>query len=623
MAVPVCPECGATIQPTWDWCHACGFDPEGLRPAGWTPTGPGGPGSPDLGDLPRPPAPPPSSPSSSPSSPSSLLDAAAPSAPAATTARPSADDVPPSSLRPHDLLRPRAEAAADPLAPPITPPLTGPLQVPDDDDEHRPLTLDDLRRSTGSSDTAPAAPVGPSPTATPQPAPPAPATSDARVDAAPSAASSPAASDPTSGSPPARDRFAPVSDRSRPPRPSDLAAMATPVAERPPLFPAPPSSPLSPSSPFSPSSDEPALSAVPDLADAPPAAVEERQPPPPPGGTMDEQHPYLDLPYDDPSPAPGSEPEPEPTGRLRRRRAQDDRPNAATMAMAAGRIPSDGTDAATGTSTLPPPPGGAPAAGTEAPAAEPAASERPSAPADTSSLGPIVFGPSTSPVATITKPPKSKSSPLSVAAILMTIAIAVIVLWPTYKSLVESDSGPALPPPSAGVIGYAPASADGSRAPVDPRRTASWETSSPAGGEFEIDMPGVVVVRTPTIPLGNGDTAAGVVASSSSGRGGYVVAAVEPAAGKPFTTPQQAAESIVVGFNGTAGNDLEVGAATTMGGVPAVAVQGTVDGVPSKGAVAVVGDRAFIALSGNVTQADHDRFVTSFRPSAVAAAVAP
>jgi hypothetical protein len=30
-----CPRCGTPIQPTWDWCHSCGFDPEGLKPVGW------------------------------------------------------------------------------------------------------------------------------------------------------------------------------------------------------------------------------------------------------------------------------------------------------------------------------------------------------------------------------------------------------------------------------------------------------------------------------------------------------------------------------------------------------------------------------------------------------------
>lgn len=29
-----CPNCKTPVQPDWDWCHACGWDPEGLRPAG-------------------------------------------------------------------------------------------------------------------------------------------------------------------------------------------------------------------------------------------------------------------------------------------------------------------------------------------------------------------------------------------------------------------------------------------------------------------------------------------------------------------------------------------------------------------------------------------------------------
>jgi hypothetical protein len=28
---PACPECAAPVQPTWDWCHDCGYDPDGLR----------------------------------------------------------------------------------------------------------------------------------------------------------------------------------------------------------------------------------------------------------------------------------------------------------------------------------------------------------------------------------------------------------------------------------------------------------------------------------------------------------------------------------------------------------------------------------------------------------------
>jgi len=30
---PACPQCGTPVQPTWDWCHACGFDPGGHRAA--------------------------------------------------------------------------------------------------------------------------------------------------------------------------------------------------------------------------------------------------------------------------------------------------------------------------------------------------------------------------------------------------------------------------------------------------------------------------------------------------------------------------------------------------------------------------------------------------------------
>jgi hypothetical protein len=32
---PKCPTCGTAIQPHWDWCHLCGYDPENLKPAGW------------------------------------------------------------------------------------------------------------------------------------------------------------------------------------------------------------------------------------------------------------------------------------------------------------------------------------------------------------------------------------------------------------------------------------------------------------------------------------------------------------------------------------------------------------------------------------------------------------
>jgi hypothetical protein len=34
-----CPECRAEVQADWDWCHACGWDPEGLRPSAAPPEG--------------------------------------------------------------------------------------------------------------------------------------------------------------------------------------------------------------------------------------------------------------------------------------------------------------------------------------------------------------------------------------------------------------------------------------------------------------------------------------------------------------------------------------------------------------------------------------------------------
>jgi hypothetical protein len=36
-AAPRCPTCGTGIQPHWDWCHFCGYDPDHLKPAGWIP----------------------------------------------------------------------------------------------------------------------------------------------------------------------------------------------------------------------------------------------------------------------------------------------------------------------------------------------------------------------------------------------------------------------------------------------------------------------------------------------------------------------------------------------------------------------------------------------------------
>ena len=34
---PLCPDCSTPVQPTWDWCMACGYDPDHLMPTGWTP----------------------------------------------------------------------------------------------------------------------------------------------------------------------------------------------------------------------------------------------------------------------------------------------------------------------------------------------------------------------------------------------------------------------------------------------------------------------------------------------------------------------------------------------------------------------------------------------------------
>jgi len=32
---PMCPNCGAPVQPDWDWCQHCGYDPDSLMPSGW------------------------------------------------------------------------------------------------------------------------------------------------------------------------------------------------------------------------------------------------------------------------------------------------------------------------------------------------------------------------------------------------------------------------------------------------------------------------------------------------------------------------------------------------------------------------------------------------------------
>lgn len=543
MGVPVCPDCGTTIEPSWDWCQSCGFDPEGARPRAWKPA-------------------------------SASSDASSTGA-----ARVDAARAPDRAPHPLDLLRPPIGAEPEPAAPLA---FTGPLGSPDDVGEHRPLTLDDLRRSSPavSSTTPPASAASPDASRL-----------GAEVEADPS----------SSVRPSGLGVDGPVPKR-------------TAVDERPPLFPAP-SSPAPASAVSAMAQGNPAdPDLAPDRSDAlledPNAAsvaVADA------GARSVDNHPYFDLPYDAPSPAPGSVPEPEPTAR-RRRRKVDDRPNAASMAMAAGRIPTDAPPAAAepassaSTVDLPPPPvvasepSGTSSVGDPAPAPSPA---------DSSSLGPIVFGQPAGPTPGTSKRTKGTSS-LSWVAILMTIVIAVIVLWPTYKNVLDSDPGPVLAPPSAGEIGYAPAGPDGSRAAVDPEKTASWVTQEPPGGGFEVDMPGVVVVRSPTVPLRDG-SAAGVVASSTIGRGGYVVAAVDPPAGRSWSTVQQAADEILGGFNGVTGNDLTTGPSTTVGGLPAMSVTGTVDGVPSKGAIALVGDRAFLIVAGNASTSDLDRFLSSFR----------
>jgi hypothetical protein len=53
-----CPQCSVVVQPTWDWCHGCGYDPDGLREAGHEAAEHLGEGIPD-DDVPPPPPPPP------------------------------------------------------------------------------------------------------------------------------------------------------------------------------------------------------------------------------------------------------------------------------------------------------------------------------------------------------------------------------------------------------------------------------------------------------------------------------------------------------------------------------------------------------------------------------------
>lgn len=61
---PPCPKCGTPVQPDWDWCHACGWDPEGLRPEDAVLSGV--PASSPPAAAPPPPAPPTATSSSAP-----------------------------------------------------------------------------------------------------------------------------------------------------------------------------------------------------------------------------------------------------------------------------------------------------------------------------------------------------------------------------------------------------------------------------------------------------------------------------------------------------------------------------------------------------------------------------
>jgi hypothetical protein len=61
---PACPRCGVAVPPHWDWCQACGFDPNGLAPSTWVAPGampppPPPPVAPQWGWSPPPMAPPP------------------------------------------------------------------------------------------------------------------------------------------------------------------------------------------------------------------------------------------------------------------------------------------------------------------------------------------------------------------------------------------------------------------------------------------------------------------------------------------------------------------------------------------------------------------------------------
>lgn len=40
---PKCPECATVVLPTWDWCLACGYDPDLIQASRWNPGSPKAP----------------------------------------------------------------------------------------------------------------------------------------------------------------------------------------------------------------------------------------------------------------------------------------------------------------------------------------------------------------------------------------------------------------------------------------------------------------------------------------------------------------------------------------------------------------------------------------------------
>lgn len=110
---PPCPKCATPVQPDWDWCHACGWDPEGLRPPDAVLEAGPSAASPPVASAAAP-APPPPAPAAPPSGP----EPSAPEAPAVAPVvslpvPPPAPPPPPDPDDPYDL--PYATADDDDL----------------------------------------------------------------------------------------------------------------------------------------------------------------------------------------------------------------------------------------------------------------------------------------------------------------------------------------------------------------------------------------------------------------------------------------------------------------------------------------------------------------------------